>query len=184
MKDFVKKTVKIAHKIQSENLNSKEDFDDNEGAIEIHSENNIYYALLDINEDLANGYLQVASDLKQTNRLSWAGTAHEIREVLATLIRELAPNENVCNEPWFKQDPNTSGPTQKQRVKYIVQKNKVGSKERKVIEQVDMLDERVANIVRLTYTRASDAAHRYKSKQEVSRILKYFEAFAFDLLNL
>jgi len=147
-------------------------------------ENNIHEALINISNELANSYLQVILDLQRTDRISWAGTAHEIRELLATLLRELAPNDEVCKQEWFVQEPDTSGPTQKQRVKYIVQINKSGSKEKKVIEQVDYLDERIATIVRSTYNRASNAAHRFKPKQEVIRILKYFEAFALDLLNL
>ena len=147
-------------------------------------ENNIHEALMKISPELANSYLQVIFDLQKTDRISWAGTAHEIREVLATLLRELGPDVEVSKQSWYKQNPETTGPTQKQRVKYIVQKNKSGSKEKDVIGQIDILDERIAILVRSTYNRASDAAHRFKPKQEVTRILKYFEAFALDLLNL
>ncbi|MFZ2169953.1 MAG: hypothetical protein WAW61_10000 [Methylococcaceae bacterium] len=59
-----------------------------------------------------------------------------------------------------------------------------GSKEREVVEQVVKLESMIEDLVRSTYARASDAAHRFKPKTEVVRVLRYFEAFAYDLLNL
>jgi hypothetical protein len=146
--------------------------------------NDIYDALSHISETLANSYAQIRKDLQDTNRLSWAGTAHEIREVLSTILRMLAPDEAVTSRPWYQQDPNTSGPTQKQRVRYILQMRGAGSKERAVAEQVVDLDEMIENLVRATYSRASNAAHRFKNRDEVLRVLRYFDAFAQDLLNL
>ena len=121
--------------------------------------------------------------IQKPDRLSWAGTAHEIREILATLLRLLAPDEDVICKDWYEQDPNTSGPTQKQRVRLILESNAANSNDRKMIEQVIDLDTMIGNLVRFTYSRASDAAHRFKSRWEVLRILRYFEAFAYDLLN-
>lgn len=146
--------------------------------------NDIYDALSHLSETLANSYAQVKKDLQDADRLSWAGTAHEIREVLSTMLRTLAPDEAVTSQHWYKQAPNTSGPTQKQRVRYILQVRGAGSKEREVAEQAVHLDEMIGNLVRATYSRASDAAHRFKNRDEVLRVLRYFEAFAQDLLNL
>ena len=47
-----------------------------------------------------------------------------------------------------------------------------------------MLWKNIGDLVRATYTRASDAAHRTKDRREVRRIVRYFEAFAHDLLDL
>jgi hypothetical protein len=150
----------------------------------LRDRNYIYSALLQISEPLANSYAQVKEDLEDTNRVSWAGTAHEIREVLATMLRELAPDDSVKSRSWYKQEPDTSGPTQKQRVRYILQMRGAGSKELKVGEQVSKLDAMIEDLVRDTYSRASDAAHRFKTRAEVQRIMRYFEVFAQDLLNL
>jgi len=146
--------------------------------------NDIYDALSHISGTLGNSYAQIKKDLQDTNRLSWAGTAHEIREVLRTMLETLAPDEAVTSQRWYRQDSGTSGPTQKQRVRYILQMRGAGSKERKVAEQVVSLDGMIENLVRATYSRASNAAHRFKNRNEVLRILRYFEAFAQDLLNL
>jgi hypothetical protein len=144
----------------------------------------IYLALLELAEPLAKSYAQVKIDLLDTNRVSWAGTAHEIREVLSTMLRVLAPDDLVISQSWYRQDPKTNGPTQKQRVKKILLDHHSGSKEKDVVEQVSKLDDMIADLVRATYSRASDAAHRLKVRKEVSRIVKYFDVFALDLLNL
>lgn len=141
-------------------------------------------ALEAIAPELARSYEQVLDDIADRARLSWAGTAHEIRELLAEMLRHLAPNEAVQAEAWYKQDPNTHGPTQKQRVRYILQQQQAGSKKRDVIKEMSILEERVADLVRATYNRASDAAHRFKGRREAIRILRYFEVFSRDLLDL
>ncbi len=144
----------------------------------------IYISLLQISPSLANSYLQVKLDIEDESRSSWAGTAHEIREVLSTSLRLLAPDPKVISQTWYVQEPKTSGPTQKQRVRYILQQHNAGSKEREVAEQVVNLEEMVGNLTRATYSRASDAAHKFKNKKEVIRIIKYFDAFAHDLFNI
>jgi hypothetical protein len=144
----------------------------------------IFKALLYISEPLAKSYLQVKIDLEDESRSSWAGTAHEIREVLATLLRTLAPDEKVILQVWYRQEEKASGPTQKQRVHYILQENGAGSKEKEVVELATKLEEMIGDMVRATYSRASDAAHRFKPRKEVVRIVKYFDAFANDLLDL
>jgi len=144
----------------------------------------IYDSLCKVSDVLGNSYLQIKEDVQDTSRLSWAGTAHEIRQLLSTLLETLASDESVTTQPWYKQDPNTKGPTRKQRVRYILQMHKVGSKEQAVAEQVAVLDEMIGTLVTEIYSRGSDAAHRFKAVGEVKRILSYFEAFAQDLLNL
>lgn len=144
----------------------------------------IYSALLNLSEVLANSYAQVKEDIENETRLSWAGSAHEIREVLRTMLELLAPDSEIVVSHWYEQDKNTSGPTQKQRVLYILRKQGAGSKEQDVVKKVVSLEEMIGDLVRATYSRSSDAAHRFKTRKEVRPILKYFEAFAHDLLNL
>jgi Predicted pPIWI-associating nuclease len=142
----------------------------------------IYLALSEISQKLGDSYLQAKQDIKNADRISWAGTAHEIREVLATLLRTLAPDNEVKSQPWYKQESDR--PTQKQRVRYILQKRGSSSTQREVTEKIDILDEMLGELVRSTYSRASDAAHTYEPRKEVKRLLGYFEAFAHDLLDL
>ncbi len=144
----------------------------------------IYEALSTISLPLGQSYAQVKRDLYDNSRTSWAGTAHEVREILATLLRLTAPDAAVRACSWYRQEPNTSGPTQKQRVRYILSQHGAGSKEREVVEEVTTLEGMIGDVVRAMYSRASDAAHRFKDKREITRITRYFEAFARDLLNL
>lgn len=149
------------------------------------SSNEISLALKAISPQLADSYLQIKADLDDAERLSWAGTAHEIRQILASLLDTLAPDEKVVAQPGYRRLPNTTGPTQAQRVQYILQSRvTTDSSVRKVVEDVDVVNERVSKLVRNMYGRASNAAHRFKDRVEVRRILKYFEAFLEDLLDL
>ncbi len=147
-------------------------------------ENRIQQSLTKISPSLGLSYIQVKADLKDENRTSWAGTAHEIREVLANLLKLLAPDDSVIKQPWYKQDPTTFGPTQKQRTRFILQQHNAGSKEIEVASQVSHLEEMIEDLVRAFYSRASDAAHQGKEKREVLRIVNYFDTFAQDLLDL
>jgi hypothetical protein len=141
-------------------------------------------ALQEIAEPLANSYLQIVADFEDDGRISWAGTAHEIRELLRKLLEQLAPVDKVEAEPWFKQEANTSGPTQRQRVKYILASQNGDSKQQKVAQDIELIEDKIGMLVRDVYGRASDAAHRSKSKAEAFKILRYFHAFAYDLLDI
>jgi hypothetical protein len=149
-----------------------------------HPRQDIYDSLAAIEQRLADGYAQAYADLADPSRVSWAGTAHEIRELLATCLRLLAPDNAVKQKPWYEPESQDGRPTQKQRVRFILESHHAGSHEREVTEQVDLIEERVGNLARSTYGRASDAAHRGKRRSEARRILNYFEAFAHDLLDL
>lgn len=144
----------------------------------------IYKALLDISIPLGRSYLQVKMDIQDPHRHSWAGTAHEIRQIISSLLEALAPDTEVRKQPWYTQEKASKGPTQKQRAQYIIRKRKAGSNEEKIVKLSANLDDWIGNLVRETYSRASDAAHRFKEQKEAIKILRYFEAFAEDLLNL
>jgi hypothetical protein len=136
-----------------------------------------------ISPSLAESYKQVAGDLASSTRKSWMGTAHEIREILRGVLHIMAPNKDVTGQVWYEQLPGTHGPTQKQMVKYILQVKKDGSGSKKLLSDIGVIDDKIEDIARDTYSRASDAAHRSKDKNEVFKLLKYFDAFVYDLLN-
>ena len=144
----------------------------------------IYHALESISNSLANSYFQVARDFGDENRTSWAGTAHEIRELLRKVLEHLAPTNLVKAKSWYKEETNASGPNQRQRVRYILSLKESDSNQQKVAQNIDIIDDKIGELVRDVYGRASDAAHRSKTKTEAYRILRYFEAFAYDLLDL
>lgn len=141
-------------------------------------------ALERVSPELARSYDQILEDIADRSRKSWAGTAHEIRETLAALLRYMASDEEVQAQAWYIQNSNTNGPTQKQRVRYILETQSPSSKRANVVKEVSVLEDRIGRLVRATYARASDAAHRFKGRREVIRILRYFEVFARDLMDL
>jgi hypothetical protein len=144
----------------------------------------IYDALSLVDTKCADYYAQAYLDLADASRISWIGTAHLVREALATTLRTLAPDNDVKAMVWFKPESQDGRPTHKQRVRYILQNRKAGTTEREVAEQIDLIEDRVASIVRSTYSRASSAAHTGTERREALTILRYFEAFAHDLLDL
>lgn len=144
----------------------------------------ILEALREISVPLANSYLQIIAEFEDDSRITWDGTAHQIRELLRKLLDLLAPTDLVEKQNWYKEGDGLSGPTQKQRVKYILSIKNAGSKEQAVVQNIVLIEDKIGNLVRDTYQRASDAAHRSKDKTEAFRILRYFEAFAYDLLNI
>lgn len=146
--------------------------------------NDIHAALLLVSEPLASSYAQVKRDLQDVSRSSWAGSAHEIREVLSQMLRMLAPDESVEHQDWYVQDEGTRGPTQKQRARYILGQRNAGSREQETAKHAVDTEDRIADLVRAIYSRSSDAAHRSKDQVEVSRIVTYFDAVARDLLNV
>ncbi|MGI6381441.1 MAG: hypothetical protein ACOX2R_11835 [Anaerolineae bacterium] len=145
----------------------------------------IYRALVDTCPQVAATYAQAKLDVASRQRLSWRGTAHEVREAVSTLLRSLAPDSEVMEQPWFTQDPNTVGPTQAQRARFILEARGDGKTERNALEHtLALLDEMVSQLVRDTYSRASDAAHREKGLNEAARLIRYFETIIYDLISV
>jgi hypothetical protein len=143
----------------------------------------IFEALMKVDAALGRSYEQIISDLNDENRKSWKGTANELRETLSNHLRNLAPDDEVVKEPGYIQDQSRSGPTQKQRVKYILGKRKAGSKEVEVAKEVDMFEDRIGGFIRKFYDRASNSAHRPAERKELLKIHGYFVAFMRDLLD-
>lgn len=145
--------------------------------------NALYNALLEVSKPLAKSYAQVKLDIDNDQRVSWAGTAHEIRQILSSLLQILAPDELVEKQVGFQFEKGQNRPTQKQRVAFILKKKGSDDRVKEVVENVVELDSIIEKLVRGIYTRASDAAHTYKNKKEVEHILRYFETFMPDLLD-
>ena len=149
-------------------------------------ENDVYSSLLKVSKPLGDSYAQLKKDIEDGSRLTWAGAAHELREVLRCLLELLAPDDKVMAASWYQEDrqKKSPGPSHKQRALYILKQRNAGSTEQDVIKQIEVLEEGISNIIRLTYTRMSNAAHDRKGRREAKKLLAYFDAFAHDLLDL
>lgn len=148
-------------------------------------DNSIVDALAKISESLVAGYQQVHKDLADESRISWRGPADEIREVLRELLESLAPDDAVKKASWYKQEPNTEGPTQAQRAKFALEQRAAQShRVNAAQETVNLVEQSVSRLVRKTFQRANNAAHTSQDRDEVKRILGYFDLLAKDLLGL
>lgn len=69
----------------------------------------------------ALSYEQALRDLaSSTERLSFRGTANELREALRETVDHLAPDEDVLAAPGFRLERDRTKPTQKQKVRFKI----------------------------------------------------------------
>ena len=58
---------------------------------------------------------------EERNLLRLNNFAYAMRELIRNVLSRLAPDADVVHAPWYKQNPDTCGPTRYQRMKYAVQ---------------------------------------------------------------
>jgi hypothetical protein len=151
----------------------------------IYNNSNIINGLANISESLSAGYQQVYQDLSDGTRISWRGTANELREVLRELLEILAPDAAVKKAKWFAQDPKTEGPTQEQRAKYILEQRALNKTQAPVIQEtLTTVEESIARLVRKTYKRINNASHTQQDQEEIKNILNYFNLLIKELLGI
>jgi len=146
-------------------------------------------ALNNIDPDLERRYLQVIYDLRDSERISYAGTANELREVIRIVLSILAPDKRVTKTKWFKESRRENKknlpekPTHRERVKFIMGERNAGSKEIKnAQENENLIDGLLSNVVRSSYDRLNVGVHGKKDRKEVIRSLRYAHAFLLDIL--
>jgi hypothetical protein len=132
----------------------------------------------------ALSYEQALEDLKQPERLSWRGPATDLREALRETLDHLAPDADVIASPGYKQQPDSHGPTMKQKVRYIL-KNRGRTKglSAPAEDAASAVDEQLGNFVRSVYTRSSVSTHTPTDKAEVERILGLVRVVLGELLE-
>jgi len=127
-------------------------------------------ALADVEPTAALSYQQAVADLRAGDRLSWRGTAHELREALRVALATLAPDELVKAEPWFEPEPSVKGPTMRQRARYVFRKRGESRDATEAAEHaVGAAEDAVGLFVRSGYSRSSRSAHTGSEKLEVLR---------------
>lgn len=73
----------------------------------------------DFSRQVLAGALRVAADTDNPIRLNLFAAA--VRELFGHTLHALAPDANVAACRWYRPEPNTSGPTRRQRAKYATQ---------------------------------------------------------------
>jgi len=145
--------------------------------------------ILDILEKVcpsaAQSYEQGFRDLADKSRRSWRGTAVEFREAVRELLDTLAPDDEVTSQKGFKQEPDTNGPTMKQKAVFILRKRRPRDPQVKAFANaVDVVEETIGKFVRSVYTRSSTAVHISDSIDEARKIRDYVTLVLAELLEI
>lgn len=133
-----------------------------------------------------DSYEQVMRDIGQPGgRVSWRGTAAELRDVLREVMDHLAPDIQVMAAPNFRLETDRKGPTQAQKVRFILKARRAGSAAISTAEgTLQTVDEAVASLARMTYTRGSASAHTSPEAGEIRKLKRYVDALLGELLEL
>lgn len=133
----------------------------------------------------AESYEQALRDITQGARISWRGTATELREALRGVIDHLAPDDKVADPAGFQLEPGQMRPTQKQKVRYILKARRSGSSVLAVAEaSLATVDEAVAALARSTYQRGSVSTHAGSTTKEIKSLKRYVDALLAELLEV
>lgn len=134
----------------------------------------------------ALSYKQALTDLNVCNhKISFRGTATELREALRETLDHFSPDNDVMKEPGFKLEPNQTKPTMKQKVRYILKQRNLNDTKRIPAEKsVEMVDEIIGQMARAVYNRASLSTHLTTTKQEVIQIKRYIDIVFHEILEL
>lgn len=142
-------------------------------------------SLVKLNPSAANSYEQGLWDIQTGSRKSWRGTAVEFREVLREVLDCLAPDEEVAKQPNFKLEPDTKGPTMKQKAVFILRARRPKDPQMKTLaDAVNVVEELIGKFVRSVYTHSSVAVHVAGSKDEAKKVRDYVSFVLAELLEV
>ncbi len=134
----------------------------------------------------ALSYQQALRDLNESaERVSFRGTAVELRETLREVLDHLAPDEEVMAAPGFKLERDRTVPTQKQKVRFILRSRRVPEGARRSPEDsVSLIEELTGSLARASYDRGSLATHVASRENEVRQLKMYVDSVLAELLQV
>jgi len=123
--------------------------------------------------------------LVDETRLSYRGTASELREVLREVLDHLAPDVNVSSARDFKLEPGRPKPTMKQKVRFILRARDEGSRATDMAETAaEAVEGIIGSLARSAYDAGSVATHIAAERSTVVQLKRYVEAVLSHLLVL
>ncbi len=129
-------------------------------------------------------YKQALLDIRDGTRVSYKGTANEIRETLREVLSYLAPDEKVKSQEDFKLEKDRDRPTQKQKVSFILrQRDKSKAHIKAPAEAVEIIEKK-GIFTRAVYDRASMSVHNQQAKEEIIQLKRYLDSVLSELLEL
>ena len=142
-------------------------------------------SLRSVKPSAAVSFEQGLLDLQQVERKSWRGTTVEFRESLREALDELSPDDAVKSQPGYKQEPDTKGPTMKQKAIFILKSRRPKDPQLKAFgDAIDIVEELIGKFVRSVYTRSSVAVHVADSKEEAKKVRDYVALVLGELLEV
>ncbi|MGH7104029.1 MAG: hypothetical protein ACREFJ_16720 [Acetobacteraceae bacterium] len=130
-------------------------------------------------------YRQATVDLADDNRGSFRGPALELREALRETLDHLAPDDAVSSADGYVAEKGRSGPTMKQKVRFILRARGQRKSLSIVPEQTTAtVDEMVGTLTRSVYDMSSVATHIASERKAVTQIRRYIVAILHDILEL
>jgi Predicted pPIWI-associating nuclease len=149
-------------------------------------ETKIIETLRELVPSAALSYEQALRDLSgSTERLSFRGTAVELREALRETLDHLAPDDDVMTAPGFRLERNRTGPTQKQKVRFILRSRRVPEGARRAPEDaVSLIEELTGSLARSSYDRGSIATHVASTESDVRQLKMYVDSVLAELLQV
>jgi Predicted pPIWI-associating nuclease len=130
-------------------------------------------------------YRQALADLSNRGRISFRGTANELREALREVIDELAPDEDVMGVKGFRLVSGQTKPTRKQKVRYILKSQGVSGTGRGAPERaVELIEELVTSFATSTYDRSNVTAHVASARRDFMQLKMYLDGVLAELLQI
>ncbi len=136
---------------------------------------------------LRDSYEQAIEDMSNEGRKTYRGPANELREVLREVLHKLAPDKEVTRTDWWKarraSKKDSNPPTHAERTIYILRAHRAGSAAEEAAESfLNNVEERLGQVVRASYRRASASTHAGAERDEVLQQLRYINALLTELL--
>jgi hypothetical protein len=133
----------------------------------------------------ALSYEQATFDLQTSQRLSWRGPATDLREALRETLDYLAPDGEVTAQQGFRLEPSTTGPTMKQKVRYVLKRRGISKSAMQTSEDAaEAIDAAIGTVVRSVYTRSNLSTHTPTDKDEVLRVRDWVRVVMCELLEI
>ena len=140
--------------------------------------------LIQLAPSAALSYEQALLDIGNDSRLSWRGPATDLREALRETLDQLAPDKQVAAQPGFRLEKDCSGPTMKQKVRFVLARRGRPKSAMEAPEQAAVaVEEAVGAFVRSVYTRSSVSTHTPTDKDEILRVRDWVRVALCELLE-
>jgi hypothetical protein len=130
-------------------------------------------------------YEQALRDLRGGPRLSYRGTAVELREALREVLDHLAPDADVMRSSGFKLEKDHTRPTMKQKAHFILKARGVVSGALSTPKDaIQRVEDASASLARSVYTRGSVSTHVATTREEVLTMKPYVDGVLAELLQV